>query len=87
MSYHDPHVPRFSVGPSPFHRRRETFQSVPLDDEALDLADLVLVVTAHKGVDYTHVAARARRLVDTTSATRHIAGRHIARLGCPTDRD
>jgi UDP-N-acetyl-D-glucosamine dehydrogenase len=60
ISYHDPHVaalPDYGL------------RSVALDD-ALDGADLALIVTAHPEVDHALVAQRARVLVDLRGITR-----------------
>jgi UDP-N-acetyl-D-glucosamine dehydrogenase len=81
VRYHDPHVPEFRVGPSAFHRCGERMQSVPLDDAALEAADVVVIVTAHRGVDYSRVVARSARLVDATSATRGVDSQNVVRLG------
>ena len=61
VRYHDPWIPQL-----PRTRKHALdLRSVALTDEELDQADCVLVVTAHKGVDYRNVVARARLVVDT----------------------
>jgi UDP-N-acetyl-D-glucosamine dehydrogenase len=60
IRYHDPHVPTL---------REHGLQSLSLD-EALEDADLALIVTAHPQVDHQHVAQRARLLVDLRGVTR-----------------
>ncbi len=62
VRYHDPHVA--SLGEFGLH-------SVSLDD-ALGDADLVLIVTAHPGVDYEVVSRRARLVVDLRGVTRGV---------------
>jgi UDP-N-acetyl-D-glucosamine dehydrogenase len=84
VRYHDPFVQELHVGQNAFRREREVLRSVPLDDLALGQADLVLIVTAHRSLDYPRVVARARRLLDTTSATRGMDDAHVMRLGRPT---
>ncbi len=59
VSYHDPHVPELpDYGLS----------SASLDG-ALESADCVAIVTAHSGIDYDALAARAKLVVDFRNAT------------------
>jgi UDP-N-acetyl-D-glucosamine dehydrogenase len=83
VCYHDPYVPRFSVGNDVFHREAVALESVPLTDEVLSDADCVVVVTGHRALEYGHVVARAVRVVDTCNATADVDGgrEKIARLG------
>jgi UDP-N-acetyl-D-glucosamine dehydrogenase len=60
--YHDPLIPETELGGRPQ-------KSIELTDEALRSADLVVVTTAHSGVDYARVARLARRVLDTRNAT------------------
>jgi len=60
VSYHDPHVP--SLG-------ELNLSSLPLEELLRD-ADLVVIVTAHPGVDHEMVARRARVVVDLRGVTR-----------------
>ena len=69
VRYHDPYVPRFSVGPDAFCREQHTFTSTPLDDKVLSEAECVVVVTGHCTVDYAHVVNKARLLVDCCNVT------------------
>jgi len=48
--------------------------------DALADADLVLIVTAHPGVDHDLVAKRARLLVDLRGVTRSSGVRNVVRL-------
>ncbi len=60
LAYHDPHVPELpELG----------MRSVPLE-EALEEADLALIVTAHPTVDHSLAAERARVVVDLRGVTR-----------------
>jgi UDP-N-acetyl-D-glucosamine dehydrogenase len=68
--YHDPHVP----GISEF-----SLESMPLQDVLTD-ADLVLIVTAHPGVDHELVARRARLVVDLRGVTAGVADANVVRL-------
>jgi UDP-N-acetyl-D-glucosamine dehydrogenase len=60
LVYHDPHVPAL-----PGH---ELYNAS--FDEALDDADLALIVTAHPGVDHMAIAERAPLVVDLRGVTR-----------------
>jgi UDP-N-acetyl-D-glucosamine dehydrogenase len=70
VSYHDPHV----VTLSDF-----ALDSRPLDD-ALDDADLVLIVTAHPSIDHDEVAHRARLVVDLRGVTRSSGATDVIHL-------
>ncbi len=70
LVYHDAHVEAL-----PDHALR----SVPLD-EALDGADLAVVVTAHRGIDYEGLAARVPGLIDLRGATRARGVANVHRL-------
>lgn len=64
VTYHDPHVAELEPG----HGLDVAMRSVPLTDEALAGADAVVVVTAHSGVDWQHVADTAPLVVDFRNA-------------------
>lgn len=81
VHYHDPHVPEFHIGASPFHRAKTTLRSVPLTDAELAAADIVVILVAHQAVDHTRVLAQSRLVVDTTRATMGRAHDHLVRLG------
>ena len=70
VSYHDPHVPSLS---------EFGLQSRPLDD-AVDDADLTLIVTAHPSVDHDEIARRARLVVDLRGVTRSSGAADVIRL-------
>jgi UDP-N-acetyl-D-glucosamine dehydrogenase len=82
-SYHDPYVPRFSVGDDVFHRESVELTSVALSDEVLDGADCAVIVTGHRAVDYQRVVERAACVVDTCNATADVdcARDNVLRLG------
>jgi len=67
VSYHDPHVPTLS---------EFGLVNRPLE-EALDDADLALIVTAHPSLDHDLIARRARLVVDLRGVTR---GRHVGNV-------
>jgi len=60
VRYHDPHVPSLA---------ELDLRSLPLA-EALDDADLALIVTAHPSVDHELACSRARLVVDLRGVTR-----------------
>jgi UDP-N-acetyl-D-glucosamine dehydrogenase len=60
LVYHDPHVPALPDG---------RLRSVSVDD-AIDGADLALIVTAHPGVDHDLIAERTPLVVDLRGITR-----------------
>jgi UDP-N-acetyl-D-glucosamine dehydrogenase len=70
LRYHDPHVPTL-----PDHG----LSSIPLE-EALQDADLVLIVTAHPGVDHELVLQRAKLVVDLRGITRGSRVENVVRL-------
>jgi len=76
VAYHDPHVPTFR------DRDRVERSSVGLD-ELVDGADVVVVVTAHKAIDWDRVYASGSLIVDTvnSSAGRETRPRTVLRLG------
>jgi UDP-N-acetyl-D-glucosamine dehydrogenase len=69
-SYHDPFVPRL-LG--------DGLESVELDPAVAE-ADLVVIVTAHPGIDYGHVVAAARQVIDLRGVTRDIEAGNLERL-------
>jgi UDP-N-acetyl-D-glucosamine dehydrogenase len=70
VCYHDPHVESLS---------EFGLSSAPLE-QAVDEADLTLIVTAHPSVDHAEVAARARLLVDLRGVTRSLDAADVIRL-------
>ena len=58
--------------------------SLPLTDDELQAADVVVIVTGHHNVDYGRVVQQAALVVDTCNATHGIVGSaKIVRLGAP----
>ncbi|MGC3997217.1 MAG: nucleotide sugar dehydrogenase [Anaeromyxobacter sp.] len=66
--YHDPHVPRIPQ----MRQHRLDMVSVPLTDDALASADLVLIATDHSSIDYARVVEKAALVVDTRNACRGV---------------
>jgi UDP-N-acetyl-D-glucosamine dehydrogenase len=62
VSYHDPHVPELT---------EHDLRSVALD-EGVAAADLVVLVTAHPGIDHEAIARNASRLLDLRGVTRRL---------------
>ncbi len=87
VRYHDPYIPRFTVGGDVFYRPNCTLESVPLTDENLAAADCVVIVTGHRSVNYARVVRTARRVVDCCNAIRGAPpDRRLIRLGAPIPR-
>jgi UDP-N-acetyl-D-glucosamine dehydrogenase len=70
IRYHDPHVPALSDF---------ALVNTPLQ-EALNDADLALIVTAHPDVDHDLVARRARLVVDLRGVTHSARAANVVRL-------
>ena len=70
VCYHDPHVPALTDF---------ELSSRPLE-EAVNDADLVLIVTAHPSVDHDLVARRARLVLDLRGVTRASGVSNVVRL-------
>ena len=70
VSYHDPHVPALD---------EFRLASVELEP-ALTSADIVVIVTAHGGVDHEDVARRAALTLDLRGATRSVEGETVFQL-------
>jgi len=70
IRYHDPHVPTLpELG----------LEGQPLE-QALEDADLVLIVTAHPSVDHDAIAQHARLVVDLRGVTRGTQAGNVVRL-------
>jgi len=76
VEYHDPHVERFRDAAGALRESR------PLD-EILGEADVVVVVTPHRAIDWERVYDRAPLIVDTTDSSRGRVRRErqVLRLG------
>jgi UDP-N-acetyl-D-glucosamine dehydrogenase len=61
VDYHDPRVPTLEIGGS-------RLDSVEIGDEALGEYDCVVLVTAHRGLDYPRILDQSRLVVDTRNA-------------------
>ncbi len=76
VAFHDPHVERFADASGVVRESREL-------EELLDWADAVVVVAAHRAIDWDRVYRGADLVVDTvnSSAGRAIRDRQVMRLG------
>jgi UDP-N-acetyl-D-glucosamine dehydrogenase len=76
VRFHDPHIPRFRDAAG------RVDSSIPLD-ELLVWADLVVILTAHRAVDWRTVFERADLVLDTVNASRRwsVRPRQVLRLG------
>jgi UDP-N-acetyl-D-glucosamine dehydrogenase len=70
VAYHDEHVPDLPE----FGLQSETFE------DALEEADVAVIVTAHPGVDLTALVDRAPLVVDFRGVTRGMKADHLIRL-------
>jgi UDP-N-acetyl-D-glucosamine dehydrogenase len=76
VRYHDPHVPSFRDGDGVVR------EDTPLAD-LVEWADAIVVVTAHRAIDWERVYERADLVVDTvdSSAGQRTRPRQVLRLG------
>ena len=70
ISYHDDYVPEIA---------ELEYESESLDDVLAD-ADVVVIVTAHPGLDLNRIVATAPLVVDFRGVTRHIESPNLVRL-------
>jgi UDP-N-acetyl-D-glucosamine dehydrogenase len=73
INYTDPYIPTLAL-------TETTLTAAPLDDEHVQGADCVVIVTDHRAFDYAYLAKTASLIVDTRNATAGITGSHIYRL-------
>ena len=87
VRYHDPYVPEFHIGDDVFHRAKTVLKSIPLTRDALRQSDVVVIVTAHRKVNYRLIVAHAPLIVDTANATKGLGhAEKIARIGAPLNQ-
>jgi nucleotide sugar dehydrogenase len=68
ITYHDPYISQIEIA-----SRR--LKSVPLNENAVQRVNIVLIVTDHSGIDYHWLVKTATKIVDTRNATKGIPGR------------
>ncbi|MBN2247539.1 MAG: nucleotide sugar dehydrogenase [Coriobacteriia bacterium] len=73
LVYHDPYVPEFLV-------RGGAVEQVELTEESVRAADVVLVITAHRAVDYEMVVRNSQLVFDTRNALAGYSDGHVVRL-------
>ncbi len=84
VRYHDPYVPTFRVGNNVFLREPIELNSVPLTRDELRRNDIVVIVTAHRKVNYRWVTRYAPLIVDSANATKGLGDpAKIIRVGAP----
>ncbi|MGI6241161.1 MAG: nucleotide sugar dehydrogenase [Candidatus Omnitrophota bacterium] len=66
VSYYDPHIPW--IGPTREHGHRMGMKSIEWKRETISKFDLVLISTAHSGVNYHELAEWSSCVVDTRNA-------------------
>ena len=66
LSIHDPLIPSIVI-------EGKTLQSVPLDEETVRAADLVVITTDHSCIDYNWLVQQSKRVLDTRNATKRVA--------------
>lgn len=76
VRYHDPHVPAFRDAAGADHTSTDIA-------DLLDESDVVVVLTAHRSIDWTHVYRKADLIVDTVDSSRGqtTRPRQVLRLG------
>ncbi|OEH86533.1 UDP-N-acetyl-D-glucosamine dehydrogenase [Desulfuribacillus stibiiarsenatis] len=67
ISYYDPYVSQIIVS-------SKKLQSIPLEDEYVKSANIVLIATDHSSIDYQWLVETAERIIDTRNATRGLSG-------------
>ncbi len=88
VRYHDPYVPVFRVGNDVFRRDRVALESVALTRAELQKSDLVIIVTAHRQVNYRLVATHAPLIVDSANVTKDLGNAEkIIRVGAPFKKE
>lgn len=65
VCFHDPYV-------STFTEHGITMESVPLTEELVRGADLVIITTDHSNIDYTWIVEKAKAVFDTRNATKAV---------------
>lgn len=69
VNFHDPYVDAIHLEGTDRH-----LHGIPLTDEVVEAADCVVIVTDHSNIDYGHIVAKARLVVDTRNTTRKLKG-------------
>lgn len=84
ISYHDPYVPEFHTGDSVFQRAPQVFYNTALTPENIRAADICVIITGHRVVDYAMVLKHAACIMDATNVTLGMPqAERVIRLGAP----
>ncbi len=84
VEYSDPLVPRYPVGRDVFFPAERLLESVELTDQTLKDADCVVILAAHRAVDYARVMRQTELIVDAVNATHGLSGTaRVVRIGAP----
>jgi len=62
VEFHDPHI-------AEFRERGQVFTGVPLSEEVLSGADVAVIITDHRTIDYQRVLDTAKLVIDTRNVT------------------
>lgn len=73
VAYHDPHVP--VIKPMREHGQWTGTQSVAWERKIISAFDAVLICTAHRGVNYSELAAWSECIIDTRNVMASVAAR------------
>ena len=73
VEYHDPYVERFDF-------EGDSYESVDLNRAFVESCDLVVIVTAHKDIDYEQLLDNASLIVDTRNALAGNQSEKISRI-------
>jgi UDP-N-acetyl-D-glucosamine dehydrogenase len=66
VSYYDPYIP--TIRPSREHSHWAGFQSAVWNEETISHSDAVLIVTAHRNVNYQELGMWSKLIIDTRNA-------------------
>lgn len=66
LDYYDPHVP--VIGPTREHSHWAGKRSIEWTHETIEQNDVVIISTAHTGVNYAELGSWAKCIVDTRNA-------------------
>jgi UDP-N-acetyl-D-glucosamine dehydrogenase len=73
VQYHDPFVPSLELG-------ELRLESVEITDDTLAEYDCVVLITAHKGIDYPRILEQSRLVVDTRNGWKGVESPKLYRL-------
>jgi len=71
VAYYDPHIP--VIGPTREHKKWQGLESVQWNEQSIRTFDVVVICTAHAGVNYSQLAQWCDCIVDTRNAMKNVA--------------